>query len=206
MAPVVPAPKHTTPPTTPPIESPSDPAPNKPTRAELAKLYGAHPLAIALPDEVPVKRRPRYARARYDVKNFDVRAFLPQAQALAAKELAAPRLIEIEIRDLAPDGRVDLTRVYGGVKYTFVTATPIEQGCKVIAEVGPRDVQLYVDSGFGNTCSRTAIAPPRCSLATVWANAEARGATTPDRSTITYNHDGWYVSTAAVRVQLPECP
>ena len=162
------------------------------TRAKIAAEFKMHPEHVALPGEVPIKRRPRMSRGKYDPARFDYRAFLPQATALAKQEVADAQLVGFDIRGVAPDGRANITRVETtGAEYRFLTKMPLEEGCIIAIDVFPDKIETYVESPV--ICERPVVKTTQCTFAQIWDKARADG-TKSGVASLAFDHNGWNFS------------
>jgi hypothetical protein len=139
---------------------------------------GAAPLPGAAPEVID---RP----ADYDPKHFDPVAYLPKAQRLARELLPDARLTSFEFDPVFPDGHVDLTLDGRDRAYEFRSADrsvfpagrprnmPIDRKCRVSVELGVRTISARVLSS--DSCDARQVRAPRCSFASVWKQALAKG-------------------------------
>jgi serine/threonine protein kinase len=160
-------------------------------RAKIADEYKMHKDHVALPGEIPIKRRPRMSRGKYDPTRFDYRAFMPQALKLARGEFPDAQLVGFTIRGVGRDGVANFAREFHGVELQFTTSSPVEEGCVVTVQVHAKAIETYVESG-GFHCGAP-IPPPRCTLVQVWEKMLAQG-TNADRASFSYNKNGWVFS------------
>jgi hypothetical protein len=168
-------------------------------RAKIADEYKMHHDHVALPGEVPIKRRPRMSRGKYDPKNFDYRAFMPQAIKLARAEFADAQLMTFEVKGTTPDGRANIAIEHGSAQFRFATSTPVDEGCVVTIDVFPTKIETYVENG---ACGE-GVAPPRCTFARVWEKMLALG-TNAEHATLSYNKNGWVFSGIDRTWSLPD--
>jgi hypothetical protein len=137
---------------------------------------------VAQAPEVPeVIDRP----ADYDPKHFDPVAYLPKAQRLARELLPDARLTSFEFDPVFPDGHVDLTLDGRDRAYEFRSADrsvfpagrprnmPIDRKCRVSIELGVRTISARVLTS--DSCDARLVRAPRCSFASVWKQALAKG-------------------------------
>jgi serine/threonine protein kinase len=157
-------------------------------RAKIAKEYGMHKDHVALPGEVPIKRRPRMSRGGYNATNFDYRAFLPHATKLARAELADARLIGFHVSGVAPDGKANIARNDRGAEFRFASANPVEEGCHVIIEVHQKAIETYIQNAA--ICTAKALALPKCTFAQIWDKARLLG-TKSDEARLYYDQNDW---------------
>jgi hypothetical protein len=123
--------------------------------------------------------------ADYDPKHFDPVAYLPKAQRLARELLPDARLTSFEFDPVFADGHVDLTLDGRDRAYEFRSADrsvfpagrprnmPIDRKCRVSVELGVRQVSARVLTS--DACDARLVRAPRCSFASVWKQALARG-------------------------------
>jgi predicted Ser/Thr protein kinase len=123
--------------------------------------------------------------ADYDPRRFDPVAYLPKAQKLARELLPDAQLTTFEFDPVFPDGHVDLTMDGRDRGYDFRSPArsafpagrprnlPLERMCRVMVELGVRTVSARVVSS--DACDDRLIRAPRCSFASVWKQALARG-------------------------------
>ncbi len=172
-------------------------------REAIAKEYRMHPDHVAIPGEIPIKRRPRMSRGSYDPKHFDHKRFLPYALKLARAELADAVLVRVELTGVGPDGSIDISdaSVNEGAQFAFQSTTGNSEGCMVHIDVYPRKVETYMASSVG--CGRKPLGRPRCELAEVFAKAQVIG-TAAKRATLTAHHNGWVFSATDLTWSLPD--
>jgi hypothetical protein len=123
--------------------------------------------------------------ADYDPKHFDPVAYLPKAQRLARELLPDARLTSFEFDPVFPDGHVDLTLDGRDRAYEFRSADrsvfpagrprnmPIDRKCRVSVELGVRTISARVLTS--DSCDARFVRAPRCSFASVWHQALAKG-------------------------------
>jgi hypothetical protein len=123
--------------------------------------------------------------ADYDPRRFDPVAYLPRAQKLARELLPDAQLTSFEFDPVFPDGHVDLTMDGRDREYEFRSAErsafpagrprnmPIDRKCRVHVEVGVRAITARVLAS--DSCDARLVRAPRCPLASVWKQAQARG-------------------------------
>ncbi|MBA3500631.1 MAG: serine/threonine protein kinase [Deltaproteobacteria bacterium] len=163
-------------------------------RAKIADEYKMHRDHVALPGEIPIKRRPRMSRGKYDPKRFDYRAFMPQALKLARAEFADAQLVSFDVGGVGRDGVANITLEHHGAEFRFTSNSPIDEGCVVHIDVHPNKIETYIERS-GMNCGE-GIPPPRCTLARVWEKMLAQG-TTSERARISYHKNGWIFSGAS---------
>jgi hypothetical protein len=166
--------------------------PDRALREKIASDFKMHPDHVAIPGEVPIKRRPRMSRSNFNATNFDYKAFLPQAMKLARAEAGDAKLLDFEIHGVAPDGKANITldgAINPGAQYRFVTQKPFDEGCIIVVELYPKThtIETYVHSP---AICNGGIALPKCSFAEVWAKARTHG-TKATHATMSFNNNGW---------------
>ena len=179
----------------PEVQAPAAAAPAQTTaqtqREKIAAEYKMHKDHVALPGEIPIKRRPRMSRGKYDPTRFDYRAFMPQAVKLARAEFPDAQLVWLDIGGVGRDGVANITLDNRGAQFQFTTSSPVEEGCVVTIDVRPKAIETYIESG-GLNCGDP-IPPPRCTLVRVWEKMFVLG-TNSERASFSYNKNGWVFS------------
>lgn len=173
-------------------------------RAKIADEYKMHRDHVALPGEVPIKRRPRMSRGKFNATSFDYRAFMPQALKLARAEFPDAQLAMFEVHGVAPDGLANIAIDDKGAQFTFMSKTGVDEGCVVTIDIRPKKqaIETYVEGG-GMWCNADPTPPPRCTLARVWEKMQVMG-TGATRATITYNRNGWIFGGSDRMQSLPD--
>jgi hypothetical protein len=141
--------------------------------------------------------------ADYDPRRFDPVAYLPRAQKLARELLPDAQLTAFEFDPVFSDGRVDLTQDGRDREYDFRSPErsafpagrprnmPIDRKCRVHVEVGVRTITARVLTS--DSCDARLVRAPRCSLASVWKLALAKGTPTDLVARIGWLHDeSWF--------------
>ncbi len=136
-------------------------------------------------DDVLLPGMPK-AGPKVDVKNFDVWAFFPEAERISKTHAADARFVRLDASGVRANGSVDLTfAMTNNVLYRFRSPSlsvrpaghpdnaPFRGKCYVYVSVGRDGVQSYLTEW---TCDMPFLPKPRCSLAQIWKQAEARGA------------------------------
>ena len=134
------------------------------------------------PADVP---EPITRPADYDARRFDPVAYLPRAQKLARELLPDAQLTSFEFDPVFPDGHVDLAMDGRDREYEFRSPArsafpadrprnlPLDRWCRVHVEIGVREITARVV--VSDSCDARVVHAPRCSLASVWQQALARG-------------------------------
>jgi hypothetical protein len=143
------------------------------------------PPTVAAP-AAPTPGRASITRpADYNPRRFDPVAYLAKAQQLARELLPDARLTSFEFDPVFPDGHVDLTMDGRDRAYEFRSPArsafpagrprnlPIERACRVTVEVGVRTITASVRTS--DACDDRLVRAPRCSFASVWKQALAKG-------------------------------
>jgi hypothetical protein len=195
------------PPPTAPIDQPAaqppPPTGGAKTRAEIAKEYKMHPDHVALPGEVPIKRRPRMSRGKYSATSFDYRAFLAQATKLARAEFSDAKLNSLQVNNVGRDGRANISRANPGAVFQFASEQRVDEGCAVTVEVDAAKIETYVESPI--FCGQT-ITLPRCSFAQIWEKALVLGATA-EVANLSFDNNGWRFSSPSLHHSfVDDCP
>lgn len=143
----------------------------------------------------------------YDPRKFDAVAYAPKALALARSVFPDAQLAEYEIDYVFPSGLADLTKGDHESRYQFRSPSHsvrpadlpknvnAEIKCYVEVTVHPTEVEVRVRDldPIDTNCKWPGRPLPRCSLAKVWAKAQADGAKPDTVARIGFLHDGgWF--------------
>jgi serine/threonine protein kinase len=191
------APPAAAPPPPPPPETPVS------LREQIATEFKMHAEHVAIPGEVPIKRRPRMSRGTYDPLRFNYQAFLAQATTIARGEAADARLLSFEVGGVAPDGRANIARDNAGAEFRFKTDKPFDEGCVIVVQVFARKIETYFHDPA--ICG-TPIGQPRCTFSQVWDRARAHG-TKSASARLSYNANGWVFGATDLNYSIDDdCP
>ena len=123
--------------------------------------------------------------ADYDARRFDPVAYVPRAWKLARELLPDAQLTSFEFDPVFPDGHVDLTMEGRDRAYEFRSPAgsafpagrprnlPIDRKCRVSVELGVRTITASIRTS--DSCDARLVRAPRCSFASVWKQALAKG-------------------------------
>jgi len=152
-------------------------------------IIGSNTPPVAAPGAPSAPGRTTVSRpADYNLKHFDPVAYLPKAQQLARELLPDAQLTSFEFDPVFPDGRVDLTMDGRDRAYEFRSPQrsvfpagrprnlPIDRACRVTVELGLKTVTASIRTS--DSCDDRLVRAPRCSFASVWKQALAKGVPT----------------------------
>ena len=144
-------------------------------------IIGSNP-----PRAAPEPARDSVTRpADYDAKRFDPVAYVPRALKLARELLPDAQLTSFEFDPVFPDGHVDLTMEGRDRTYEFRSPAasafpagrprnlPFDRKCRVSVELGVRTITANIR--ISDSCDARLVRAPRCSFASVWKQALAKG-------------------------------
>lgn len=149
----------------------------------------------------------RFTRpADYDATKFDASAYAPKALALARTLLADAGFVRFDVHYVFPSGKADLTKSDSDTSYLFRSpshsARPAglpsnvdaEIACYVEVTIGVHEVEVRVRDNSSDAACRWPIRGlPRCSLAQVWAKAQADGVPGDAIAKVGFLEDGTFM-------------
>ncbi|MBP6629448.1 MAG: serine/threonine protein kinase [Kofleriaceae bacterium] len=150
------------------------------------------------------KRPTLVSKPDVDTRRFDAVTYLPRARDLARRLLADAELTAFEVQAVGKGGLANLTLtrdLQASYWFRSKAASPrpagvpkgvdVDIACMVYVDVSAKEITAYVTTR--EECDDRFLRRPRCSLATVWDRALAKGAPADHVAEIDLLGDGWYV-------------
>ncbi|HEY0250729.1 MAG TPA: hypothetical protein VGC41_04350, partial [Kofleriaceae bacterium] len=192
--------------------APPKPDPKPDIKAEAAKhgvLIGDNVTVgpgVVIGDSQPKGLPHQNHAADYDPKHFDGFAYAPKAFALAKALYPDVGFVEMDIRNVYPDGHADLTLSDDDASYLFrspsrsarPTDVPanvsVDIACYVEVSAGPGGVLVRARADSSDENCRWPIRKlPSCNFASVWSQGVQAGAAKNTVAKISFLHDGkWF--------------